>query len=175
MSDKKIVVAGHLCVDITPEFLLKTPAKDVKEVLRPGTLLQVGPVTNSVGGVVANTGLALKKFGTLEPDLWPLIDQDVFSMHISWQKSLEHTALVPAPQPLRPELCECALHLPEPGLEWPMHVGPDGRVDLGRESGGSRRTGARALGSGVWTPPWPVGSQAMGLCPYTPLQGWIHH
>lgn len=64
MKNKKIVVAGHLCVDITPEFLLKTPAKDVKEVLRPGTLLQVGPVTNSVGGVVANTGLALNKFGS---------------------------------------------------------------------------------------------------------------
>ena len=112
---------------------------------------------------------------SLESDLWPLIDQDVFSMHISWQKSSEHTALVPAPQPLRPELCERALHLPEPGLEWPMHVGPNGQVDLGRESGGSGRTGAKALGSGVWTPPWPVGSQAMGLCPYTPLQGWIHH
>lgn len=64
MGNKKIVVAGHLCVDVTPEFLLKTPVKDVKEVFRPGTLLQVGPVTNSVGGVVANTGLALNKFGS---------------------------------------------------------------------------------------------------------------
>lgn len=64
MGNKKIVVAGHLCVDITPEFLQKTPVKDVKEVFRPGTLLQVGAATNSVGGVVANTGLALKKFGS---------------------------------------------------------------------------------------------------------------
>ena len=58
---KKIVVAGHLCADITPEFLLDHPAKDIKEVLRPGKLLQVGPVTTSVGGAVGNTGLALKK------------------------------------------------------------------------------------------------------------------
>ena len=59
---------------------------------------------------------------SLEPDLRPLIDQDVFSMHISWQRSSEHTALVPAPEPLHPELYEHALHLPEPGLEWPMRL-----------------------------------------------------
>lgn len=110
---------------------------------------------------------------SLEPDLRPLIDQDVFSMHISWRRSSERAG--PSPPPLRPEICERALHLPEPGLEWPMHVGPDGQQHLRRESGGSGRTGARALGSGLWTPPWPVVSQAMGPCPYTPLQGWIHH
>ena len=63
MNNKKIVVAGHLCADITPEILLKTPAKDIKDVLHPGTLFQVGPATGSVGGAVGNTGLALKKFG----------------------------------------------------------------------------------------------------------------
>ena len=36
MGNKKIVVAGHLCVDVTPEFLLKNPVKDVKEVFQVG-------------------------------------------------------------------------------------------------------------------------------------------
>lgn len=64
MKNKKIVVAGHLCVDITPEFLQKEKVKDVREVFKPGTLLNVGKANNTVGGVVANTGLALNKFGS---------------------------------------------------------------------------------------------------------------
>lgn len=64
MKTKKIVVAGHLCVDITPKFLMKEAVKDVREVFKPGSLLNVGAASNNVGGVVANTGLALKKFGS---------------------------------------------------------------------------------------------------------------
>lgn len=63
MNHKKIAVAGHLCVDITPEF---PPAKVRKfsELLRPGKLLNVNNATISTGGAVANTGLALKKLGS---------------------------------------------------------------------------------------------------------------
>jgi sugar/nucleoside kinase (ribokinase family) len=52
----KVAVVGHLCVDIRPE-LSQPPT------LEPGTLRQVGPVTISLGGAVANTGRVLAVLG----------------------------------------------------------------------------------------------------------------
>lgn len=64
MKNKKIVVAGHLCVDITPGFLPNQRAEHIGDLLKPGKLLNVGSATTSVGGAVANTGLAMQKFGS---------------------------------------------------------------------------------------------------------------
>lgn len=77
MNHKKIVVAGHLCVDITPGFLPNQRAKNIGDLLKPGKLLNVGNATTSVGGAVANTGLALKKFGN-EVILLGKIGDDAF-------------------------------------------------------------------------------------------------
>lgn len=60
--EKKIIVAGHLCVDITPVFP-EGKTRSIGELLTPGKLLQMKPATVHTGGVVANTGLALKKMG----------------------------------------------------------------------------------------------------------------
>lgn len=60
--EKKILVAGHLCVDITPEFP-EGKKKPISELLTPGKLLQMKHATVHTGGVVSNTGLALKKMG----------------------------------------------------------------------------------------------------------------
>jgi len=60
--NNKIVVAGHICLDITPVF----PDKEVTslgDVLTPGQLLQMGSADVHTGGSVANTGLALKILG----------------------------------------------------------------------------------------------------------------
>jgi sugar/nucleoside kinase (ribokinase family) len=56
-----VVVAGHICLDITPRFA--AGAKTVAELLRPGTLIQVGPATVSTGGPVSNTGFPLRRLG----------------------------------------------------------------------------------------------------------------
>lgn len=64
MNNKTIVVAGHLCVDITPKFLPNQKSSNIGDILKPGKLLNVGNAATSVGGVVANTGLALQKFGS---------------------------------------------------------------------------------------------------------------
>jgi sugar/nucleoside kinase (ribokinase family) len=53
------VVAGHICLDLIPEF--HKSAKNV--LLAPGHLTQVGKAVVSPGGPVANTGLALHKLG----------------------------------------------------------------------------------------------------------------
>jgi sugar/nucleoside kinase (ribokinase family) len=55
------VVAGHICLDITPE--IPTGAKSIAELFRPGTLIQVGQVTVSTGGPVSNTGFPLRRLG----------------------------------------------------------------------------------------------------------------
>ena len=59
---KKVIVSGHICIDITPEISAQGN-KTLGDILMPGKLLQTGAATISTGGVVANTGLAMKKFG----------------------------------------------------------------------------------------------------------------
>ena len=57
------VVAGYLGVDIAPGFPAGRPAVAAAELFRPGQLIETEGLTFSLGGVVANTGLALKRFG----------------------------------------------------------------------------------------------------------------
>ena len=52
-----ILVAGHICLDITPVLHNRL------EALQPGTLLRVGEADVHTGGCVANTGLAMKLLG----------------------------------------------------------------------------------------------------------------
>lgn len=54
----RITVAGHLCLDIIPNWQRGTLA-----ALRPGNLVHMDGVTFSTGGAVANTGIALKRLG----------------------------------------------------------------------------------------------------------------
>jgi sugar/nucleoside kinase (ribokinase family) len=56
-----VVVAGHICVDITPE--LDSSHAEVSAMVSPGRLTHVGPARLSLGGAVANTGLALHRLG----------------------------------------------------------------------------------------------------------------
>lgn len=59
---KKIIVAGHICLDITPVFPDKK-ANKLDDILSPGKLVQTGAADVHTGGAVANTGLALKLLG----------------------------------------------------------------------------------------------------------------
>ncbi len=59
---KKVIVAGHVCLDITPMFLDKK-VKNPSEILSPGKLIQMGGADVHTGGAVANTGLAMKVLG----------------------------------------------------------------------------------------------------------------
>ena len=60
---KKIISAGHICVDITPMFPSRETFSSLTEILVPGQLIQMDGVSVHTGGSVANTGLALKKLG----------------------------------------------------------------------------------------------------------------
>ena len=60
--DKKVIVAGHICLDITPVFP-NTKRNKVSDVLMPGKLIETDSASVSTGGAVANTGLAMKILG----------------------------------------------------------------------------------------------------------------
>lgn len=61
-EEKKVIVAGHICLDITPIFPREKEER-IGDVLKPGKLIEMDNVSVSTGGSVANTGLALKLLG----------------------------------------------------------------------------------------------------------------
>lgn len=73
---KKIVAAGHICLDITPIFPGETEGS-IAEVLTPGRLIHMNGVDVHIGGSAANTGLALKKMGA-DVRILGKIGQDTF-------------------------------------------------------------------------------------------------
>lgn len=59
--NKKVIVAGHICLDVTPVFADNGVL--FSELLLPGKMPHVGAADIHTGGCVANTGLAMKKLG----------------------------------------------------------------------------------------------------------------
>lgn len=61
---KKAIVAGHICIDITPVFPDDTrKVSEIGELLKPGKLIHMDAPDVHTGGAVANTGLGMKKLG----------------------------------------------------------------------------------------------------------------
>lgn len=60
---KKVLVAGHICIDITPKIEYIESKRTISDILAPGKLIHVGQADIHTGGCVANTGLALSKLG----------------------------------------------------------------------------------------------------------------
>jgi sugar/nucleoside kinase (ribokinase family) len=57
-----VVVAGYLCIDLFPVFRGDNTVSSISNLLVPGRLIEIDGLNFVPGGVVANTGLALKKF-----------------------------------------------------------------------------------------------------------------
>ena len=60
---KKIISAGHICIDITPVFSSEKKVQNLGDLLVPGKLIHMNEADVHTGGSVANTGLALKILG----------------------------------------------------------------------------------------------------------------
>jgi len=58
-----VVVAGYICVDLVPDLSGHAPSPGVSSFFKPGKLIEIGGLAYTLGGVVANTGAAMKKFG----------------------------------------------------------------------------------------------------------------
>jgi sugar/nucleoside kinase (ribokinase family) len=80
MTEWDIVVAGHLCLDMTPRFH-DTDARSIGDLLVPGKLVNVGSCVVSTGGPVSNTGLALVKLG-MKSLLMGKVGNDAFGMSV---------------------------------------------------------------------------------------------
>ncbi len=76
MGKKKVIVAGHICIDITPVFPEGRVSR-VSDLLSPGTLVQMGSADVHTGGAVANTGLAMKILGA-DVSLMGKVGKDAF-------------------------------------------------------------------------------------------------
>jgi len=63
MRPVDVVVAGYLGVDLTPGFNSRRAVVPFSEMFRPGKLIETEGLNVSLGGVVANTGLAMRRFG----------------------------------------------------------------------------------------------------------------
>jgi sugar/nucleoside kinase (ribokinase family) len=75
VPQQRVIVAGHICLDIIPEFPKHTA--QLSEVMRPGSLIEIGPALTATGGAVSNTGLALHRLG-VNTQLMGLVGRDLF-------------------------------------------------------------------------------------------------
>ena len=78
---KKIISAGHICLDITPVFPAGKQYDSLSSLLVPGRLVQMEAADVHTGGSVANTGLALKLLGC-DVALMGKVGDDAFGMMI---------------------------------------------------------------------------------------------
>lgn len=86
MSKKRVIAAGHVCLDITPVFE-QTAGYDISRLLIPGSLTHVGPADIHTGGSVSNTGLALKTLGAEVKLLGKVGDDEFGRMVVSLLES----------------------------------------------------------------------------------------
>lgn len=57
------VVAGYTCVDLVPNFNKEIHSGNICDILTPGKLVEIEGMNFVLGGVVPNTGIAMKRFG----------------------------------------------------------------------------------------------------------------
>ena len=88
MTGSKMIAAGYVCVDITPQFPESCRGRRMEDILRPGKLRKIGQASISTGGSVANTGLALHALGAdvslvakIGDDAFGKIIQEIFRRH----------------------------------------------------------------------------------------------
>ena len=73
---KKVIVAGHICLDITPIFP-ENKVNNLAEILNPGKLIHMNNADVHTGGAVANTGLGMKILGA-DVSLMGKVGKDAF-------------------------------------------------------------------------------------------------
>ncbi len=64
MKKYDAVIAGYTCVDMVLGFKKNESSTSITDLFIPGKLIEIDGLDFILGGVVPNTGLAMKKFGT---------------------------------------------------------------------------------------------------------------
>ncbi len=63
MKKYDAVISGYTCVDLIPDFKKTQSVTSLSNLFIPGKLIEIDGISYVLGGVVPNTGLAMKKFG----------------------------------------------------------------------------------------------------------------
>jgi len=63
LMENRLMTAGYVSLDITPSFPHLKGDKPLREVIRPGKLVNTGAAAVACGGAVSNTGIALHRLG----------------------------------------------------------------------------------------------------------------
>ncbi|MEA3327357.1 MAG: carbohydrate kinase family protein [Chloroflexota bacterium] len=92
MTNKKVIVAGHTCLDVAPD-LSSVPPGQFQTLLQPGKLVNTGGFAMSTGGSVPNTGLSLNRLGT-PVQLVGKIGDDLFGRAVMEKISQESKHLI---------------------------------------------------------------------------------
>jgi len=111
-GQKRIVVAGHVCLDVIPTFSKRSDGESPE--IRPGHLIHVGPAVRSTGGAVSNTGLALHRLGA-SVRLVGKIGEDLFGDEILRQFRLQS-----------PELADGMVRVPNETTSYSIVINPPG-------------------------------------------------
>ncbi len=86
MIDKRVVSAGHICLDITPD-LSGISAGEFSTLIQPGKMVKAKKLDLRAGGASINTGLALHKLG-VPVQIIGKIGDDLFGSALQeWIKS----------------------------------------------------------------------------------------
>ena len=107
------IAAGHICLDITP-IIPETGRARIEEILTPGSLTMVEAGTVALGGQVANTGLALKRFGHSVAALGGIGDDE---LGLVVQRLLERHAAAGAIRPAPGAVTSFSVVLAPPGID----------------------------------------------------------
>ena len=62
MKKYDAIIAGYICVDLTPNFRKNEVDTSISKLFKPGSLIEIEGLSFTLGGAVANTGMAMKKF-----------------------------------------------------------------------------------------------------------------
>lgn len=113
MITKKVVVAGHICLDVAPD-LASVPTGQFQALLQPGRMIETDGVIMSTGGAVPNTGIALHKLG-VPVSLIGKVGDDIFGESIQEIISRES-----------PQLTEDLIVDPSVGTSFTIILNPPG-------------------------------------------------
>jgi sugar/nucleoside kinase (ribokinase family) len=107
----EVVVAGHICLDIIPQFRVDAGG-NLSTYLSPGRTSEVGPAALSTGGAVSNTGLNLKRLG-IDTRLMGKTGDDLFGR-----------AIMDIIRSYGPELAEGMIVVPEETSSYTVVINP---------------------------------------------------
>jgi sugar/nucleoside kinase (ribokinase family) len=107
------IVAGHLCLDIIPQFVADR-GTDLTSYLAPGRLTEVGPATLCTGGPVSNAGINLQRLG-IHTQLMAKVGDDLLG-----------EAILQIVHGHGPDLAEGMIVEPDEGSSYTLVIDPPG-------------------------------------------------